>query len=252
MTVNFFMINFAQNSGRRWYQTGWGVALAALVVVIILVIIGFCVLVGIYWWKIKQGGGDALLNQIMSAQIKKEDPVLAAKREELETADDPYLGNPDAKDVIVEFVDFKCSNCKEAAPIVRKIAEKYGYKVKIIIRDFPVESLHKEASQLAEIASCANEQGRYWLTHDLFFQNQEQLGENLDKEKIAILAGMAGADSEKIQECLKSGRAKIEVNKDYAIGFKNQIKGTPTFFINGQKVDGAASWEDWEKFLKKL
>jgi len=236
----------------KWYQTGWGITLIALSVVVVLAVIGFCILVGVYWWKIKSGGGDALLSQINSSQIKKDDPIMAARRKELETSDDPYLGNPSATKVIVEFVDFKCSNSQVAAPIMRKIADKYGYKVKIIVRDFPMESLYKGSSQLAELASCANEQGRFWLASDLFFQNQDQFGESLEKERIDSLADIVGMDKGKLWECLDSGRARIEVNKDYATGFKYKITGTPTFFIDGQKVEGVVSWEEWEKYLKNL
>ncbi len=236
---------------RKWYQTGWGIALAGFISLILLAVVAFLSLVGFYWWKIQKGEASVLIDKISSLQSQKVDDVaLASKRAELETTDDPYLGNQNAENVIVEFIDFKCSNCQIAAPIIRKLADLYGYKVKIILRDFPVESIHSGSTQMAEIASCAHEQGRYWLLSDLLFQNQSSFGASLSTEEIKQIAALVNLDQVKLNECLGSGRARIEVNKDYATGFKYQIKGTPTFFINGQAVEGVVSWEEWEKFFK--
>ncbi len=242
------------NKNPRWYQTGWGVALAGvagLIVVVVLIIAG---MVGYYWWQIKHGRGQTVLSQInrLQTELQKKDPQAAERRKVLETADDPFLGNPNAQIVIVEFLDFKCSNCQTASPIINKVAQKFGNKVKIIVRDFPVESTHPGATALAEFASCANEQGKYWPVHEMLFQNQNQIDAALTDDNIASLARVSDLDIIKLKECLGVNRSHVEVNQDYADGFKYQVKGTPTFFVNGQKLVGAISYEDWEKYLNNF
>ncbi|MBU0546525.1 DsbA family protein [Patescibacteria group bacterium] len=237
----------------KWYQTWWGVTSAGLVALAIVGALGFAILVGKYWWMIKQGRGDELLTQIQKTQpVAKDDPLLMAKRKELETADDPFLGNPNAEIVIVEFVDYKCSNCKSAAPILHQIIDKFGYKVKIIVRDFPIETAHPGATKLAEIAFCANEQGVFWKMHDILFQVQDELPAELSVPDINRLADLAGVNKTKLQSCLDKQEPLIEVNLDYAVGYKNQMRGTPTYFVNGQKVQGVIPREDWEKYLNSI
>lgn len=236
-----------------WYQTWWGITLAGLVALVVGGGLFFGVLVGKYWWDIKQGKGEDILKKLRQIQPQaQEDPLITAKRKELESTDDPFLGNPEAKIVIVEFMDYRCSNCKETAPIIHKIIDKYGYKVKVIARDFPVETAHPGATRLSEIAYCADKQGKFWQTHDVLYQNQSEIASDIDSAQIAKISALANLDNKKLQSCLQGQQALLEVNSDYSVGYKYQMRGTPTFFINGEKVSGVVSWEEWEKYLSKI
>lgn len=232
----------------RWYQTWWGVLLIGLLCLVVVVVLGFGSIVGRYVWKIKRGEGGEIAKRFNNT-IQQEGTGMNAARKELESADDPILGNPEADLVIVEFIDFKCPNCQQEDPIIRKVAQKYWKKVKIIVRDFPAESIHKGASELALLASCAQEQGKYWSLHDILFANQGSLPEILSETEVKNLLSQANVDFEKVKQCLAGSKARAEVNRDYADGFKYQVRGTPTFFVNGQKVEGVVTWEAWERFL---
>ncbi|KKU27308.1 MAG: Periplasmic thiol:disulfide interchange protein DsbA [Candidatus Magasanikbacteria bacterium GW2011_GWA2_46_17] len=171
-------------------------------------------------------------------------------RRELEAVDAHFLGNASAPITIVQFLDFKCPNSKAAAPIIRRLAQKYGSKAKIVIRHFPAESIHPGATQLSELAHCAYLEGDFWGMYDLLFQEQDNLSARLNPEDIGRLAAQVGLDGEKVKACMRAGRAKVAVNRDYADGYKFGVVGTPTFFVNGDRVQGIVPWEVWEGFLK--
>lgn len=182
-----------------------------------------------------------------------EDPKILEARKTLETSDDPYLGSLNADLVIVEFMDFKCPICKAQAPEILRLIGKYGYKIKVIVRDFPMESVHPGTSGLAEIASCANEQGAYWSFSDYFFANQETLGAEMPIATVEQLCDEFGVDKTKIKKCLDAGRGRTEVNADYSDAYRSGVtRGTPTYFVNGRILEGAVSFEQWEKLFKDI
>jgi len=237
---------------RRWFQTIWGVFGVSFGIIALIFLIYFGVLFFKYWSAIKSGQGDFLFDQIYggfsSASVNQQDADI--RREDIETADDPFLGNPNAEIVIVEFVDFKCPNCRAAAPIMKKVLQKYGNKVKLIIRDFPVESTHPGASQIAEIANCSLEQGLYWIAHDWFYDNQDRILNSLSFNEIKQVSEEIGLNYEKLSICMRQPLVKSEINRDFADGYKAGVGGTPTFFVNGKKAQGVVPFEVWINFLE--
>ncbi|MEK7681034.1 MAG: thioredoxin domain-containing protein [Patescibacteria group bacterium] len=238
----------------KWYQKWWGITLLGMSGLLAALVLFFAGLTGYYWWQIKQGNGLARAQQIFAGfdRSVKEGARSSAviSREKLETNDDPFFGNPNAKIVIVAFMDFKCPNSKSAYPIIKKLFAKYGNKIKFIIRDFPGESIHPGATKLAQMASCAQAQGKYWEMSDLFFEQQDQLPIVWIDSDMEKLTGDAGVNYNELGMCLKSGSATVEVNRDYADGFMAGVSGTPTFFVNGTKIEGVVTWDAWEKFMK--
>ncbi len=236
----------------HWYQKWWGVILIALIGIFLATAVFFLIITLKYWWQIKQGGALFLEQQFygnfsrVSQQNLSQNKI---KREEIETSDDPYLGNPNAKLVIVEFVDYLCPNCQKADPIVQQLISQYGYKTKVIIRDFPADSLHPGASALAELAYCSHSQGQFWKMHDYLLENQSDFSIGLNATNIKKAADYIGADYNILINCYNSGKAKIEVNQDYADALRFGISGTPTFFVNGQKVEGVVPFSTWEKVI---
>jgi len=242
---------------QHWFKTWWGISILIVLYAFIVLALAFVFLAWNYWRIVKSGQGAVLQKQFYSQYSKPapESAEVVAARQSLETKDDPYLGNANAEWVIVEFLDFKCPICKAQAPVLQKLSAKYGYKIKIILRDFPMESVHPGASQLAAIASCAHEQGAFWFFSDYFFANQDTLPAEIPAETIDNLSDEVGIDKAIMRECLASGRGRIEESKDYADAVKNGVnRGTPTYFINGLMVGagGAAPMEFWEKLFINL
>jgi len=239
----------------KWYHSSWKVALAGFSALLAVCILGFGGLVLYDWREIKAGRGAALTESIyggFSASTNNQAKQAMIRRDEIETADDPFLGNPNAAVTIVEFVDFKCPNCKTELPILKKVLNKYGQKVKLIVRDFPAESLHPGANRVAELAGCAYEQGLFWPVHDWLYENQENLPATITATDMKDAADLTGLDYAKLSECMNAHTMVTEINRDYADGFKFGVVGTPTFFVNGEKIQGVVPWEAWETFFTKL
>lgn len=100
-------------------------------------------------------------------------------------------------------------------------------KLKYVVRDFPLEAIHKEAFKAAEAAHCAGEQGKYWEMHDRLYSNQRALGpKDLPQHAQAL-----GLDVPKFQQCLESGKHAARIRKDLEEGQQAGVTGTPGFFL---------------------
>lgn len=150
---------------------------------------------------------------------------------------DPVMGDATAPVTIVEFSDYQCPFCgRFYEQTLTQLKDEYikTGKAKLVFRDFPL-SFHPEAQKAAEAAECAGKQGKYWEMHDKLFENQADLSVANEK-KWAKELGLNSAD---FDACLDSGETADEVSADSAAGSSAGVSGTPTFFINGQKVVGA-------------
>ncbi len=162
--------------------------------------------------------------------------------------DDEFEGNADAPITIVEFSDFECPFCgRFYTDTLGQLREKYVEtgKVKIIFRDFPL-SFHPEATPAAEASECAADQGKFWEFHDLIFENQTTMSAASYKQWAADL----GLDTEQFNSCVDDGTHAAEVRADFAAGQAAGVSGTPTFFINGQKVVGAQPFSVFEQIIE--
>ena len=153
-------------------------------------------------------------------------------RKEVDSAEAPYKGGADAPVTIVEFSDFQCPFCSRINPELAKVREKYGDKVKVVFRQFPLHSIHPEAQKAAEASLCAGDQGKFWELHDKMFANQRAL--KVDNLKTA--AEEIGLDMEVFSSCLDSGAKASQVTADLRAGQAAGVSGTPSVFVNGRAV----------------
>ena len=144
------------------------------------------------------------------------------------------------------LVDFACQFSKEENSIIRELLTKYPDRVRLQVRDFPVDELHPEARQTAEAAVCAHAQGKYWAMHDLLFATAG----NFTDADLLKYAKNIGLDETKFSLCLKDPQTAAEVQTDIEAGTAAGVPGTPTFFINGIKVEGAIPADIWEQIVK--
>jgi protein-disulfide isomerase len=140
----------------------------------------------------------------------------------------PMIGNPNAKVTIVEFSDFECPYCSQAAPKVHEIVKAYPNDVKVYFLHYPL-SFHKTAHPAAVAAACAQKQEKFWEMHDKLFTNQQGLTEDFFKSSAKEL----GLDESKFVACLGDASVKAMVDKDLEQGTAAGVEGTPSFFING-------------------
>lgn len=169
---------------------------------------------------------------------------------QIETTDDPFLGPPASKVIVVEFGDFQCPYCKDEYQTFRELAAQYGNRVKFIFRDFPLSEIHPEAQAAAEAAGCAFEQGndKFWAYHDKLYQNQD----TLSAASYATIAAQVNLDEGKFAACMSSHARFDEIQSDVADGAAVGVTGTPTFYLNGYRVQGVIPKEKFAKALDLL
>ena len=153
-----------------------------------------------------------------------EPPVL-----QIATDDQPVKGNAVAPVTIVEFTDFQCPSCALAHPTLDKLAAEYGDRVRLVVRDFPLEQ-HEFARKAAEAAEAARAQGKYWEYAALLFTNQKALS----VDKLKEYATRVGLDRAKFDATLDSGQFADKVQRDYQDGVLLGVSSTPTFYVNGR------------------
>ena len=157
---------------------------------------------------------------------------------------DPVKGAATAPIQIVEYSDFQCPYCSRVNPTLDQVKEKYGDKVALVFRNFPLP-MHKEAPRAGEASYCAQDQGKFWEYHDILFENQRaQKDEDLKK-----YAATVGLDAAKFDECLSSNKYADRIAADKKSGEANGVSGTPAFFINGVFVNGARPFEAFAEVI---
>jgi len=179
-----------------------------------------------------QKAADDAFNAAMKAKYKVE-VKLEPLRVEVD-ATGPADGPANAPVTLVEFSDFQCPFCGQLVPILTAVKAKYGDKLRIVFRQYPLPS-HPFAAKAAEAALCANEQGKFWAMHDAMFKNQRALAVDDLKKSAAAL----GLDAAKFNGCLDTGRTAATVKSDLLEGRAVGVDGTPTYFINGRFLTGA-------------
>ncbi|MCA9408704.1 MAG: thioredoxin domain-containing protein [Candidatus Omnitrophica bacterium] len=171
------------------------------------------------------------------------------KVHQIDVAHSYVYGNPKAPITIVEFVDFECPFCARFHEPMVAAVNAYPNKVNYIIKNFPL-SFHPNARPAAKAALAAGEQGKYFEMADELLKNGRALGEAKYKE----LAQNLGLDVDKFMKDYSEKTPKWEdiIQKDMNLGQKVEVRGTPTFYINGQKTvarDVAAYKAEIEKIL---
>jgi protein-disulfide isomerase len=156
----------------------------------------------------------------------------------LSASDGQIKGDRAARVVLVDFTDYQCPFCgrhvRETVPKLDTEYIKTG-KLKYIVRDFPIESIHPHAFKAAEAAHCAGEQGKYWEMHHRLFANQRQLA----PDDLAAHAQAVALDAAGFQGCLDSGKHAARVRQDFEEGQRAGVRGTPTFFLGVQESPDA-------------
>lgn len=156
------------------------------------------------------------------------------------TVADPTRGAADAKVVIIEYSDFQCPFCAKVQPKLDALMKLYGDQVRLEFNDFPLQ-IHPNAIPAAYAASCANEQGKFWPYHDMLYGRQSEWSTLPDPTDtfVRYLGSMEGAvDKEQFRSCYTSKKYLSSIQEDMKEGESLNIKGTPTFFVNGERIVG--------------
>jgi len=148
-------------------------------------------------------------------------------------ASDHSLGPEHAPVVVVEYGDFECPTCKQAAPGLRLLLERFASGVRVAFRHFPLEQAHPHALAAAEAAESAGEQGKFWEMHDLLFTHQD----HLDARHLNSYAEQLGLDMARFTAEMDDHVYMQRIREHQDSGRRSRVRGTPGFFVNGRIQD---------------
>lgn len=166
-------------------------------------------------------------------------------RADIKTGSSPKAGKDNAKYKLVLFTDFECPYCSRAEERVKELQERYD--VQVIYKNNPLP-FHQNAKPAAIAALAAHEQNKFFEYKDLLFKNQTKLNDDLYIQ----LANELKLDIEKFKADLTKESLAKQIAEDIKQAQELQITGTPTFYLNGVKIEGAVPIEEFDKVIKSL
>jgi protein-disulfide isomerase len=148
---------------------------------------------------------------------------------------DHISGSADGSIRLLEYGDYECPFCGEVQPIVKEIQRRLGNNLLFAFRNFPLTNIHPHSEHAAEAAEAAVAQGNFWGMHATLFENQGAL----EDEDLAEYAVELGLDEKRLIREVTSSVYAPRIREDFKSGVRAGVNGTPTFFINGERYDGA-------------
>jgi protein-disulfide isomerase len=152
---------------------------------------------------------------------------------------DHVRGDPSAKVTLVEYGDFECPYTRKAYPLVKELLAQSGRALRFIYRHLPLTQIHANAQMAAESSEGAAAQGKFWETHDLLFEHQNQLSPSL----VLTIAQTLGLDEELLKTQVQERTFEKHVDDDVRSAQDSGVQGTPAFFLNGRRVQGVPTLE---------
>ena len=161
------------------------------------------------------------------------------------TERDHIVGQPAAIVTLVEYGDYQCPHCSQVHPVIKELQKRLGDRLRVVYRHFPISSTHPDAQLAAEAAEAAGAQGKFWEMHNLLYTHTEHLSYN----DLVSYAEEIDLNIDRFRQELEDHVHEDRVREDFMSGVRSGVNGTPTFYINGLRYDGA--W-DLESILREL
>ena len=162
-------------------------------------------------------------------------------------AADHVAGPREARVAVVEYGDFECPSCAQAAIAPRIVRERFEQDVCLVFRHYPLQ-IHPHAMLAAEAAEAAAAQGRFWPMHDLLFRHELHLG----RAQVLYCARGAGLDMRRFELELDAGTYRARVDADIASGRASHVMSTPALFVNGERCDVSFGLEHFEQRVELI
>lgn len=168
------------------------------------------------------------------------------------TEQDHIRGAATGKVTLVEFGDFQCPACGAYEPIVRQVTGANSADLKIVFKHFPLVQIHQNALLSAKASEAAGLQGKFWEMHDMLYDKQGEWANNLNSRDIFNgYAQALGLDMQKFAQDIDSQQVQDKILNEYKEGVSLGVQGTPTFFVNGKKIENPGSVEEFNKIISE-
>lgn len=239
---------------KPWYKTAGGIALLTVLSFILLIILIFTGFFVYYSIQLKFGDAGKLVKEFaqtetgaLTTKTLLEKLTKVEKPEQYIRKHDAVLGAEKAPITIIEFVDFECAYSREAYSVMKSVAQKYNSVVRVVFKHLPMEQLNPDAEIAASAVSCAKAQGKFWEYHDLLFEKQK-----LDLASLLGYAQELKLNTDQFNLCLTENKFEKDIAQDMLDAVQLGLKGTPTYIVNGYKIEGALTSELWDKVILEL
>lgn len=156
------------------------------------------------------------------------------------SSNDHIQGDEKSPVILVEYGDYQCPYCGRAHPVVKRVKKHFGKKLGFVFRNFPLTEIHPNAEAAAETAEFAGANGKFWEMHDDIYDNQV----SLSLPMLLELAQELKLPVEGLKAALSNREFEARVKEDFLGGVRSGVNGTPTFFINGRRYEGAPEFEE--------
>ena len=162
-------------------------------------------------------------------------------------------GNEDGTITLVEYLDFQCPACGAYHPLVTQLYQEYGDRVRFVTRHFPISNIHQNAISSAKAAEAAGRQDKFWEMHDVLFENQGKWSNERNPEDLFVsYAKSIGLDKEKFLADYNDGSIDDKVDSDRNGASRAGVTGTPTFFLNGKKINNPRGYEEFKALIEAI
>lgn len=159
------------------------------------------------------------------------------------SAADYSSGPKNAQITLIEYGDFQCPACSHYFPMITQLKKDFKDTVRVIYRNFPLTSVHKNAQIAAQAAYAAGKQGKFWEMHDLLYENQTKWADSTTPDQIfAQYAVQLGLDPVQFTTDMTSKEAVDFIAAQASGGEKAGVQGTPTFFLNGHLLENPTDY----------
>ncbi len=161
---------------------------------------------------------------------------------------DHAQGRAGAPVTLVEYGDYQCPYCGAAYPEVKRLQKALGKRLRFVFRNFPLTQAHPYALIAAEAAEAAALHGKFWQMHDLIYENQA----DLEPDILPAWAEKVGLDLDEFGTAIQQGGVSKRIKEDRMSGIRSGVNGTPSFFINGTRYDGAPDHDSLLAAVERL
>jgi len=190
---------------------------------------------------------ERLPTRLRARQLARTAEELGDLAEDVDAGRDHVRGPEDAPVTLVEYGDYECPYCGQAEVVIRALLDSFGDDLRYVWRSLPLNDVHPHAQMAAEAAEAAAAQGAFWEMHDRLLDHQDQLTE-LDLGRYAKDLGL---DAERFWDDLRGRAHEPRVSEDVMSADASGVAGTPTFFINGRRYQGAYDIETLTDAVRK-
>ena len=162
-------------------------------------------------------------------------------------SNDHIIGNSQANITLLEYGDYQCPSCGFAHPLIKRLMKQFYGELRFVFRNFPLHEAHPFALMAALAAEAAALQNKFWEMHDIIYENQE----DLDGNTLLHWADILKLNLPKFTKDCQNQSLLLKIEKEIENGVRSGVNGTPTFFINGNRLDSYYdSYESLEYAIK--